>query len=97
MLTNTLAIAAIYGSAAAVKAGGPTVMIQVTATDVNGQPSGARSEVDSSDESIVQLTSAEQLGASPLGLVGVKPGNAVITATAKDGSGKTATLNVTVI
>lgn len=97
MTTTTLSIAAIFGSASAVKAGGPTVMIQVTATDANGNPSGARSEVDSSDESICTLTSAEQLGVAPLGLVGQKSGNCVITATAKDGSGKTATLNVTVI
>lgn len=97
MLTNTMSIAAINGSASAVKAGGAPVNIQVTCLDVDGRSSGARSEVDSSDETICQVTSAEQLGNSPLALVGIRAGTAVITATAKDGSGKTATLNVTVV
>lgn len=96
MLTNTLSLAAIYGSASAVKAGGAPVMIQATATDVNGLPSGTDVALDSSDEGVCTLTSATQQGNAPVGLVGQKAGAAVITATARDGSGKTATLNVTV-
>lgn len=97
MLTATMTLAAIYGLATEVRVGGPAVMIQATCLDADGRPSGALVELDSSDETIATVTTAEQLGAAPAGVVGQKPGNCVITATAKDGSGKTATLDITVI
>lgn len=97
MITTAMTLAAIYGSASAVAAGGPPVMIQAKCTDDDGNPSGALCTIDSSDESIATVTSAEQIGNAPVGVVGQRAGSATITASAKDGSALTATLVVTVI
>lgn len=96
MITSSMTLIAIYGLATAVAAGGPVVMIQATPKGADGLSSGARVLLSSSDATIAKVTTAEQLGNSPAGVVGQRSGTATITATAQDGSGVTATLVVTV-
>lgn len=96
MTTVSMTLVAIFGLATAVKAGGEKIMIQAKPIDADGNPSGALVAIDSSDESIASVSSAEQLGNAPLAVIGNSAGQATITATAKDGSGITATLVITV-
>lgn len=97
MITNSMTLTAIFGLATAVKAGSAPLMIQATPIGLDGQPSGAIVKLSSSDPTIASVTTAEQLGNSPAGVVGNAPGVVTITAAAQDGSGITATLVVTVV
>ncbi len=97
MITTSMTLVAIYGSASAVPAGGtPLVMIQAKPIGADGLPSGARVTLSSSNTGVAKVSTAEQLGNSPAGVQGIAAGAAVITAAAQDGSGVTATLAVTV-
>lgn len=97
MITTTMTLIAINGSASAVSANGtPLVMIQAKPLGADGLPSGSIVKLASSNTGVAKVSTAEQLGAAPAGVQGIAAGTATITATAQDGSNVTATLVVTV-
>lgn len=75
---------------------GGIAQLDVGAKDTNGQPSGAPVNVSSGNTSIAKVNSASNIGAAPIGVVGVAPGTVTITATASDNANAIATITVTV-
>lgn len=95
--TATVTIAALPGpgnSSGSPKVGGQPMLVKTTAVDSTGAPTEARVLLSSSNRGVAVVTTAEQKGNAPAGVVGIGAGSATITAVAEDNSGASATLAV---
>lgn len=96
MQTASITLATLTGQAATIASGGPQLLIQAKPLGSDGLPSGVPVRLASSDTGVAKVTTTEQDGAAPAGVIGIAPGSAVITATPIDNSAVSATLAVTV-
>jgi hypothetical protein len=92
--TTSMTLIAIGASTAFV--GNRPRFIQAKPLGADGLYSGSPVRLSSSDTKIGTVTSAEQIGNAPVGVVGQSAGSVTITATAADNMAVTATLVITV-
>ena len=81
---------------ATVFVGDRPLFIQAKPLGADGLSSGSPVSLSSGNLGIGKVTTEEQLGNAPAGVIGVAPGSVTITATAVDNTAVTATLVVTV-
>lgn len=95
-MAATASMTLVALGAATALAGGEPRFIQAKPLDSTGLPSGSAVRLSSSNTAVAKVTTGEQLGAAPAGVVGISAGSATITATAADNTAITATLVITV-